>query len=294
MAGDLHSHTNFSDGSADIERLPVWAKRAGLTHLAVSDHDSLHAIRWAREHPVVDGVTLLPAAELSCHDPANGRRVHILCYCPEETPELAAFCAGIAQRRNETTHRSMAGLEAMFPLFTREGALAYGARSGVTFKTHLMRELYDCGYADAVYGALYRKLFGIPGGLVLYEPAYEDVYSALRMVRAACGVAVLAHPSVYQSMALAQTLSEQGLIDGVEIEHPRNSPGDKETLRALARQYGLIVTGGTDFHGMHSAHPLPLGTCTTDDANIARILALAAQRRAQARKGSDGAAGLTG
>lgn len=281
MAGDLHSHTNFSDGSADIERLPVWARRAGLTHLAVSDHDSLHAIRWAKAHPAAEGVTLLPAAELSCHDPANGRRVHILCYCPDETPALVSFCEGIARRRNETTHRSMAELETMFPLFTREGALAYSARSGVMFKTHLMRELCDCGYADAIYGALYRKLFGIPGGLVLHEPEYEDVYRALQMVREARGVAVLAHPSVYKSMALAQKLAEEGLIDGVEIEHPRNTPEDQKALRALARQYDLIVTGGTDFHGMHSAHPLPLGTCTTDDANIARILSLAAQRRRQ-------------
>ncbi len=234
MAGDLHSHTNFSDGSADIERMPVWARRAGLTHLAVSDHDSLHSLRWAKAHPVVEGVALLPAAELSCHDPANGRRVHILCYCPDETPALIAFCEGIAQRRNDLAQRSIARLEEMFPLFCREHALAYSARSGVTFKTHLMRELYDCGYTDAVYGALYHKLFDLPGGLIRHEPEYEDVFSALRMVRAARGVAVLAHPSVYRSMALAQKLAEQGLIDGVEIEHPRNTPEDKETLRAGA------------------------------------------------------------
>lgn len=281
MAGDLHSHTNFSDGSADIERLPAWAARAGLTHLAVSDHDSLHAIRYAKEHPVADGVTLLPAAELSCRDPENGRRVHLLCYCPDETPELAAFCEGIARRRNEATRRSMAEIEAMFPLFSREAALRYAARSGVTFKTHLMRELLDCGYADSIYGDLYRKLFGVPDGLVLHEPEYEDIFRALQIVRAARGVAVLAHPSVYQSMELARALAGRGLIDGVEIEHPRNTPEDKAALRALAERYGLIVTGGTDFHGMHSAHPLPLGTCTTDDANIARIFALAARRRAQ-------------
>ncbi len=279
MAGDLHSHTNFSDGSADIERMPVWARRAGLTHLAVSDHDSLHSLRWAKAHPVVEGVALLPAAELSCHDPANGRRVHILCYCPDETPALIAFCEGIAQRRNDLAQRSIARLEEMFPLFCREHALAYSARSGVTFKTHLMRELYDCGYTDAVYGALYHKLFDLPGGLIRHEPEYEDVFSALRTVRAARGVAVLAHPSVYRSMALAQKLAEQGLIDGVEIEHPRNTPEDKETLRALAQRYGLIVTGGTDFHGMHSTHPLPLGSFTTDDDNLARVLSLAAQRR---------------
>lgn len=281
MAGDLHSHTNFSDGSADIERLPAWAARAGLTHLAVSDHDSLHAIRYAKEHPVADGVTLLPAAELSCRDPENGRRVHLLCYCPDETPELTAFCEGIALRRNETTRRSMAEIEAMFPLFSREAALRYAARSGVTFKTHLMRELLDCGYADSIYGDLYRKLFGVPDGLVLHEPEYEDIFRALQIVRAAHGVAVLAHPSVYQSMELARALAGRGLIDGVEIEHPRNTPEDKAALRALAERYGLIVTGGTDFHGMHSAHPLPLGTCTTDDANVARIFALAARRRAQ-------------
>lgn len=281
MAGDLHSHTNFSDGSADIERLPAWAARAGLTHLAVSDHDSLHAIRYAKEHPVVDSVTLLPAAELSCRDPENGRRVHLLCYCPDETPELTAFCEGIALRRNETTRRSMAEIEAMFPLFSREAALRYAARSGVTFKTHLMRELLDCGYADSIYGDLYRKLFGVPDGLVLHEPEYEDIFRALQIVRAAHGVAVLAHPSVYRSMELARALAGRGLIDGVEIEHPRNTPEDKAALRALAERHGLIVTGGTDFHGMHSAHPLPLGTCTTDNANIARILALAAHRRAQ-------------
>ena len=168
MAGDLHSHTNFSDGSADIERLPVWARRAGLTHLAVSDHDSLHSLRWAKAHPVVEGVTLLPAAELSCCDPANGRRVHILCYCPDETPALVAFCEGIAHRRNALAQRSIARLEAMFPLFCRERALAYSVRSGVTFKTHLMRELYECGYTDAVYGALYHKLCDLSGGLILH------------------------------------------------------------------------------------------------------------------------------
>ena len=281
MAGDLHSHTNFSDGSADIERLPAWAARAGLTHLAISDHDSLRSIRYAIQHPVADGVTLLPAAELSCRDPENGRRVHLLCYCPDETPELAAFCDGISRRRNETTHRSMAELEAMYPLFSREAALRYAARSGVTFKTHLMRELLDCGYADGIYGEVYHKLFGIPGGLVLHEPEYEDVFAALKIVRAARGVAVLAHPSVYDSMRLARALAERGLIDGVEIEHPRNTPEDQAALRALASQYDLIVTGGTDFHGMHSARPLPLGTCVTDDENIARILALAARRRSR-------------
>lgn len=278
MAGDLHTHTNFSDGSSDIELLPFLASRAGLTHLAVSDHDSVLSVRWAKEHPGECGVTLLPAAELTGFDRKRGRRVHILCYCPQDTPSLAAFCDEMARRRNEVCGQSIQELEKMYPAFTREAARKYAARSGVSFKTHLIRVLYDYGYTDGIYHALYKKLFGIPDGLVLHEPAYDDVYDVLALIREAHGVAVLAHPSVYQSMELAQELIHEGWIDGVEIEHPRNTPEDKERLRAWARQDHLIVTGGTDFHGMHSSHPLPIGTCTTDDENIARILALAESR----------------
>lgn len=279
MPGDLHTHTNFSDGSSDIELLPFLAARAGLTHLAISDHDSMLAIRWAMRHPQAQGVTLLPAAELTGFDVKRGRRVHILCFCPEDTPALAAFCGEMARRRNEACGRSIEELEEMYPAFTREAARRYAVRSGVSFKTHLIRVLYDYGYTDGIYHALYQKLFGNPDGLVLHDPAYDDLYDVLPLIREAHGVAVLAHPSVYHSMELAAELAHDGLIDGVEIEHPRNTPEDKEVLRILARQYGLIVTGGTDFHGMHSSHPLPLGTCTTDDENIARILALAESRR---------------
>ncbi len=91
MAGDLHTHTNFSDGSSDIETLPFLAARAGLTALAVSDHDTDLSIRWALEHPVAQGVRMIPAVELTCFDTRRGRRVHLLCYCPELTDELCAF-----------------------------------------------------------------------------------------------------------------------------------------------------------------------------------------------------------
>ena len=79
MPGDLHTHTNFSDGSSDIELLPLLARRAGLTHLAVSDHDTLKCVDHALAHPVAQGVTLLPAVELTAFDFERGRRVHLLC-----------------------------------------------------------------------------------------------------------------------------------------------------------------------------------------------------------------------
>ena len=92
MAGDLHPPTHFSAGSTDIERLPFLAMRAGLTHLAISDHDSIQALEWAQQHPCEQGVSIIPAAELTCFDTRRGQRVHLLCYLPNLTQELCSFC----------------------------------------------------------------------------------------------------------------------------------------------------------------------------------------------------------
>lgn len=121
-AGDLHTHTNFSDGSSDIELLPKLAARAGLTHLAVSDHDTTLSAEYAYKHPVVRGVHMIPAVELTGFDFVRGRRVHILCYWPKLTPALKEFCALMAARRNEATEKSMDELEALYPQFCREEA----------------------------------------------------------------------------------------------------------------------------------------------------------------------------
>ena len=279
MAGDLHTHTNFSDGSTDIEVLPFLASRTGLTHLAVSDHDTALAAQYAYAHPVEYDVTLIPAVELTAFDTARGRRVHILCYYPDLTSKLCAFFDLMAQRRNIATGQSAAELELLYPQFTKQAAEKYAARSGVIFKTHLSRVLFDYGFTDGIYKELYHELFGSQGGKILHNPAYETVETVLSLIREARGVAVLAHPSVYKSMELAAELAEKGLIDGVEIEHPRNTQQDKETLRLLAARHNLIVTGGSDFHGMHSARPLPLGICCTTDAAIEQIQELARQRK---------------
>ena len=278
MPGDLHTHTNFSDGSSDIELLPKLAARAGLTHLAVSDHDTTLSAEYAYGHPVVQGVRMIPAVELTGFDVARGRRVHLLCYWPKLTPALKEFCALMAARRNAATEKSMEELEALYPQFCREEAKAFSRRSGVTYKTHLIRLLFEDGYTDGIYKELYRELFGAGRGRVLHDPAYEPVQAVLELARGTGGVVVLAHPSVYSSMELAAQLAAQGAIDGVEIDHPRNTPQDKAALHELARQYGLIVTGGTDFHGMHMSKPTPLGAMTTRDEMLARIEALAQSR----------------
>ena len=116
-------------------------------------------------------------------------------------------------------------------------------------------------------------------GKILHTPVYETVDTILNLIQECRGVAVLAHPSVYHSMPLARELIAAGRLDGVEIDHPRNTSEDKAELEQLAAEYGLIVTGGTDYHGMNTNTPHPVGTCTTADEQIARIRALAEARK---------------
>lgn len=280
MPGDLHTHSTFSDGSLKAELLPRLAERAGLRHLAVSDHDSMRAVRYGYDHPRAGDVSLVPATELTAFDFERGRRVHILCYWPDpESAALAAHCETMARRRAAACAQSARELEEIYPQFRAQDVLELVQDGGVLFKSAMMQVLCEYGLADGIYKETYQELFGAGRGRVLHEPAYESVDQVLKTIRAACGVAVLAHPTVYKSMELARELAAAGRLDGVEIDHPRNAAADQEELRALARGYGLIVTGGSDFHGRNAGKPRPVGLGRTADDQIARLEALAKKRR---------------
>ena len=106
----------------------------------------------------------------------------------------------------------------------------------------------------------------------------------LDLIKTCRGVVVLAHPSVYHSMELARELIAAGRLDGVEVYHPRNTPEDKAELLQLAREHDLIVTGGTDFHGLNTNTPRPIGTFYTQDEMIQRIADTAKARKATLRR----------
>ncbi len=281
MPGDLHNHSTCSDGSVPIHRLPILAARAGLDTMAISDHDTLLSVQYCCDHPTQDGVKLIPATELTGYDYERHHRVHLLTFWPDpESPELKAHCDIMRQRRNECALQSAKELEAIYPQFRTEQALEYAKDSGVLFKTGIMEALHQLGLCDGIYTDLYHKLFGWnPRGIVLHSPEYLPVKEVLATAKAAGAVVVFAHPTVYKSMPLVRELVKEGMIDGIEVDHPSNSPEDRAECIALCEQYGLIHTGGTDFHGANHTRPYPVGTCTTPDDQIARIEELARERK---------------
>lgn len=149
-----------------------------------------------------------------------------------------------------------------------------------------MRVLWQYGLADGMYNTVYKSLFGLKPvrGRILHTPRYEPVDTVLDVIKASRAVVVLAHPSVYHSMELARELIAAGRLDGVEIDHPRNTPEDKAELIRLAQENGLIITGGTDYHGLNTVTPRPVGAFSTRDEMIARIGDIAKARKATRKK----------
>ena len=279
MLGDLHCHSTFSDGSVPIAKLPPMAARLGLSHLAVSDHDSILSVRYAYQNPILDGVQLIPATELSAYDFERNHRAHLLCFWPDDCEALHQQCSRMQQRRNNACLQSAKELEHIYPQFCTEMALEYAKDSGTLYKSGIMQALCELGLADGIYGERYLQLFHSKTGKVFHAPGYDTVADVLQIARDCRAVIIFAHPSVYKSMPLVRQLAAEGLIDGIEVEHPRNTEEDKEECRELCRKYGLIATGGTDFHGSNTKHPRPLASCTTTEEQLLQLQALAMQRK---------------
>lgn len=274
MPADLHCHTGRSDGTVSLEELVALGKAAGLSAVAVTDHDILADITPAGCPAEYSGITVIPGAEFSCRDSQTGRNVHLLCYLPEAPDRLQDLCRLIGERRKE------AGLQMAAKVIKRYGlpeSLIQKWCSGSTnlYKQHIMLALREAGYTTTVFGALYEELFGADGWARV-SIRYPDVREVLPRIHEAGGLAVLAHPYYYQSTHLIPELAGQGL-DGIEVWHYSAGKEQQRRLMQLAEEYDLCMTGGSDFHGGNNAFPNPVGSHTMEDALLKRLLA--AKRR---------------
>lgn len=273
MIGDLHCHTQLSDGSMSIDDLIFYAKRAGLDFIAVTDHDTMDGATRGEVLGRRYGINVIPAAEISCHDPENGRKVHILCYIPEKPDRLQGLFAQILDSRTKAGKRIIRAVMRFYPV-TEEHIARYTLGSKSIYKAHVIRALLDLGYDCQSHGELYHELFEKNGGICERSVEYPTVYDVLESVHSAGGVAVLAHPAVYDSMELMEALAKKGLLHGVETYHPAASAKDIAKIEEIAQKYGLIKTGGSDFHGFLTGRPNPLATCITLEDSINAIYQL--------------------
>ncbi|MGY0018489.1 PHP domain-containing protein [Streptomyces sp. cg35] len=262
MRIDLHTHSTASDGTDSPADLVRNAAAAGLDVVALTDHDTTrgHAQALAA---LPEGLTLVTGAELSCR--LDGVSMHMLAYLfdPEE-PDLLAERELVRDDRVPRAKGMIAKLNELGVPVTWD-QVARIAGDGSVGRPHIASALVELGVVPTVSDAFTQDW--LADGARAYVPKHEtDPFEAIRLVKAAGGVTVFAHPAAVKrgrtvpESAIAE-LSAAGL-DGIEVDHMDHDPATRDRLRGLAADVGLLTTGSSDYHG--SRKTCVLGEYTTD------------------------------
>lgn len=262
MRIDLHTHSTASDGTDTPAELVRGAAAAGLDVVALTDHDTVGGHAEARA-ALPAGLTLVTGAELSCR--LDGVSLHMLAYLfdPEE-PELARERELVRDDRVPRARAMVAKLRELGVPVTWE-QVARIAGDGAVGRPHIATALVDLGVVDSVSDAFTSEWLA-GDGRAYVEKHELDLFDAIRLVKAAGGVTVFAHPlavkrgSCVPESAIA-ALAAAGL-DGIEVDHMDHEEPTRARLRGLAADLGLLTTGSSDYHG--SRKTCRLGEYTTD------------------------------
>jgi hypothetical protein len=247
-------HSSASDGTDPPAEVMRRAALAGLDVVALTDHDTVAGLAEARA--AAGPVTLLPGMELSCR--LNGRSLHMLAYLFDpDQPELAAELTRI---RDDRVLRARAMVDKLAGLGVDIGWEQVAAIAGeaVVGRPHIARAMAASGAIASPREAFTRDWIA-DGGRAYVDRYALDPARAIGLVRAAGGVAVLAHPRAGRDTWVTDEqitgLAAAGLA-GVEVFHPDQSDAERVRLLALASDLSLVATGGSDDHGSLTGYRL--------------------------------------
>ncbi|MFD7882812.1 PHP domain-containing protein [Streptomyces bauhiniae] len=270
MRIDLHCHSTASDGTDTPAELMRAAAGVGLDVVALTDHDTTRGYAEALA-ALPEGLTLVTGAELSCR--IDGVSLHLLAYLfdPEE-PALLAERELVRDDRVPRAHAMIAKLNALGVPVTWEQVerIAVGGTVG---RPHLASALVELGVVPTVSDAFTPEWLA-DGGRAFVDKHETDPLEAIRLVKSAGGVTVLAHPAAAKR---GRTVSPEAIaamaaagLDGLEADHTEHDQDTRTRLRGLAKDLDLLVTGSSDYHGTRKT--VALGENTTDPEVYGEII----------------------
>jgi predicted metal-dependent phosphoesterase TrpH len=274
---DLHCHSTASDGTDSPTELIQNAVQAGLSVLAITDHDTTAG--WREAATAVEALatpfTLIRGTEFSCAYAKAGRpaiSLHLLGYLFD--PDANGLRAERARLRRSRLGRGEAIVDnlvtAGYPISWQQ--VQDIAAGGSVGRPHIGQALQESGVVTSVNEAFAELLSSSSPYYVPKEDS--DVFEIIRLINAAGGVAVIAHP---WARSRGQILGEGALAElvaagmaGIEVDHLDHEAGDRTRLRQLADELGVLRTGSSDYHGTHKS--VRLGAETTDPQCLQRIV----------------------
>ena len=284
MAADLHCHTKLSDGSVGIEDLIVIAQKSGIDTIAITDHDCIAGTVRGQIIGKRYGVTVISGVEISAFDFEAGKSVHILSYLADAPDRLEAVCRSTSVARKRAGQIVMLKVASRFPI-TSDFIINHASGSTNLYRQHIMHALMDAGYTDKIFGDLYYALFDPTSETNVLAPTkYPSVEKVIEEIHGAGGIAVLAHPVDFDNnVDEIEKYVAMGL-DGVEVWHPSASEEDIAKLTAICKKNKLLMTGGSDFHGIYGKRAVTLGSCSTPQEHLDKLMSYKAKRKRAERK----------
>jgi 3',5'-nucleoside bisphosphate phosphatase len=280
MFADLHLHTYFSDGTYSPEELVTQARLHGLAGVALTDHDTVEGCAPAAQAAAAAGIEFIVGTELTADQ--GGHEIHILGYCfdlanPQLVKEISRFQAVRQNRIREMVAR-LNQLEV--PLKAETVFRLANCRS--PGRPHVARALVQeglCGDLDEAFERFLKK------NRPAWVPKFKmSAAHAIELIHQAGGLAVMAHPGLNRTDEVIPALVNAGL-DGIEVFHTKHSFTTSQHYFHMADHFGLLVTGGSDCHGMSKGKPL-IGTVKLPWEHLEQLKARAARRQAPASSAS--------
>jgi predicted metal-dependent phosphoesterase TrpH len=273
MIADLHLHTSYSDGTYTPEELAGIGRELGFAALALTDHDTVEGCPRMAAACGAAGIEFIAGTELT----AEFKRVevHLLAYCLDLTnrrfmSEVARFQA-VRQNR---IHEMVSRLNKLNVPLQAEAVFAL-ANCRSPGRPHVARALVQAGLCGTLDEAFERFL---KADRPAWVPKCKiSALDGIQLIQQAQGVAVLAHPGLNRSDDVIPELAEAGL-DGIECFHPKHSAPAAERYQEVAEELGLLVTGGSDCHGLSKGKPL-IGTIKLPYAHVENLKQRAEERR---------------
>jgi 3',5'-nucleoside bisphosphate phosphatase len=273
MFADLHLHSNFSDGTYTPEELASQAARHGLSVLALTDHDTVEGCTRMALACDRAGVEFVPGTELTAE--LNGNELHLIGYFLDtQNPKLLIEIAKFQTVRQNRIREMVTRLNELDIPLDAEAVFAI-ANCRSPGRPHVGRALVQAGFCSSLDEAFERFL-------KKHRPAWVPKFKmssveAIELIHQAGGVAVMAHPGLNRTDDVIPHLVEAGM-DGLECYHTKHPPATVEHYLELAEHYQLLVTGGSDCHGLNKGKPL-IGSIKLPYEHVQQLKARAAENR---------------
>ena len=243
MAVDLHVHTTVSDGALTPAELVRQAAAAGVEIVAITDHDAVGAVAAARR-AAPPGIEVLSGAELTCQ--VADREAHVLAYGFDESdPSIVSALERFRLQREERARSMVERLNALGIDIEFSEVEAISGH-GTIGRPHVAQALLARGVVSSLQEA-FQRFIGRHAPAFVAKPAL-DPRDAFDLVTAAGGVPSLAHPGTFRRDELIPLLVDAGL-GALEVRHTEHATAQSAHYERMAAQYGLLPTGGSDFHG---------------------------------------------